>query len=310
MLMGGGAGSVGELPPMKVAITGGTGFVGRHLAEALLEDDHQVVLLARGINKFGSHLIDSEHVEFIKLGLNSAPELVAAFEGCEAVAHCAGINREWKDQTFESVHIEGTRNVLAACRQTGVRKVLLTSFLRARPRCGSAYHESKWKAEELVRGSGLDYTVFKIGVIHGEGDQFVAHLRKVLTMMPIFGQVGLREKTARPVAVRDVAELMLCSLTDERLSKVTVPVVGPEELSMNEVVGRVADQIKGRPLVIPLPVAVHRVAAWMMEQTMKTPLLTLAQVTMLSEGLSEAAPPFQPLPSDLEPTTPFLRGES
>lgn len=292
---------------MKVAITGGTGFVGRHFAQALLDQGHQVVLVARGVNTLGSELLDDEGVSQVKVGLGSAAELADAFAGCEAVAHCAGINREKEEQTFEAVHVEGTRNVLAACRQNGVGKVLLTSFLRARPKCGSPYHESKWRAEELVRSSGLDYTVLKAGVIHGDGDQFVTHLDKVLRVLPVFGRVGFKKRTARPVAVEDMVALMLTCLTDPRLKEATVPVVGPEELSMAELVSRIGERFAVNPVVIPLPVGLHMAMAWAMERLMDVPLVTMAQIRMLSEGLSEVAPPCDELPQDLQPATPFLK---
>jgi len=122
---------------MKVAITGATGFVGSHLSTRLTSEGHEVVHTARR-------------------GLGDVDELTAALAGCKAVAHCAGINREIGDQTYARVHIEGTRNVIAAAKNAGVEKIVLMSFLRARSNCGSPYHESNWDAEEIVRNSGLD----------------------------------------------------------------------------------------------------------------------------------------------------------
>lgn len=84
-----------------------------------------------------------------------------AFEGCEVVAHCAGINREIGGQTYQRVHIDSNANVLEAAKRAGVRKVIMLSFLRARPDCGYSYNESKRAAEELIRDSGLDYTILR-----------------------------------------------------------------------------------------------------------------------------------------------------
>ncbi|GAA1823383.1 NAD(P)H-binding protein [Agromyces salentinus] len=72
--------------------------------------------------------------------------MTRAFEGCEVVAHCGGIKREIDDQIYKRVHIEGTANVIEAAKRAGVRKVIVLTFLRARPDCGSAYHASKWAA--------------------------------------------------------------------------------------------------------------------------------------------------------------------
>ena len=146
---------------MKIAITGGTGFVGRHLARALVEQNHEVVLISRGKDTRDETIHELNGATFEAIGTNSPDELARVFQGCDAVAHCAGINREVGEQTFERVHVEGTRTVVEAARQAGVGKIALLSFIRARPNCGSSYHESKWRAEEVVRASGLDYTILK-----------------------------------------------------------------------------------------------------------------------------------------------------
>lgn len=147
---------------MKIAITGGTGFIGRHLAAALRADGHEVLAYGRGF--------DVEH----------------AFDGCDAVAHCAGINREIGEQTYERVHVAGTRAVVEAAKRAGVRKIVMMSFLKARPYCGSPYHESKWAAEEIIRNSGLDYTIVKAGMTCGRGDHMLDHLSHALFTFPHF----------------------------------------------------------------------------------------------------------------------------
>src|SRR6185503_7556422 len=142
---------------MRIAITGATGFVSSHLTNRLESEGHELVLIARGSRKDDVRLVVSD--------LSDVNVLTESFEGCNVVAHCAGINREIGDQTYDRVHVQGTRNVVEAAKSAGVRKIVLMSFLRARPLCRSPYHESKWEAEEIVRNSGLDYTVIKAGVI-------------------------------------------------------------------------------------------------------------------------------------------------
>jgi len=75
-----------------------------------------------------------------------------------------------------------------------VKRILLMSFLRARPNCNSPYHESKWAAEEIVRQSGLDYTIFKAGIVYGRGDHMLDHLSHALHTLPFFATVGLRKR--------------------------------------------------------------------------------------------------------------------
>jgi uncharacterized protein YbjT (DUF2867 family) len=290
---------------MRVAITGGTGFVGRHLARELVARGHEAVLIARGKDVRDESIYKLSGTSFFASDLSDPEELRRAFSGCDAVAHCAGINREIGVQTYQRVHIDGTRNVAEATRQAGARKIVLLSFLRARPNCGSAYHGSKWAAEEIVRASSLDYTIFKAGVIYGRGDHMLDHLSHALYTFPVFGLVGLKEKPIRPLAVEDlVAAIMGCFL-DGRLSNKTVSITGPEEIALGDAVRRVGQVIEKHPLYFPVPIAIQRVIAWVAERTMKIPLLSLAQLRILSEGIVEALPACDALPADLLPAAPF-----
>ena len=280
---------------MKIAITGATGFVGTHLTSRLESEGHELVLIARR----------SRNDRVAVSDLSNAEQLRELFAGCKAIAHCAGINREIGEQTYQRVHIEGTRNVVEAAKAAGVEKIVLMSFLRARPNCGSAYHESKWEAEEIVRNSGLDYTILKAGVVYGRGDHMLDHLSHALHTFPIFGLVGMKEKSIRPLAVEDLVHVMRAALVDRRLKRQTVAVLGPEEIYLSEAVRRVAEVVGKQPLMFPLPVVCHLSMASFFEWTMKVPLTSLAQVRILSEGVTEPGSPVVPLPYDLVPTRRF-----
>src|SRR5438132_1405301 len=225
---------------MRIAITGGTGFVGRHLAERLAAAGHEVVVVARGVDRRDETVRSLPGVRFAAASIIDEAALVEAFRGCAAVAHCAGINRELGAQTYTAVHVAGTRAVVDAARTAGVERVALLSFLRARPDCGSGYHESKWAAEEIVRASGLEWTVLKCGVIYGRGDHMLDHLSRALHTFPVFLLVGFGDcRQMRPVAVEDVARILVATAHEQRLAGLTVPVLGPELLTLSAAVRRV-----------------------------------------------------------------------
>jgi len=292
---------------VKVAITGGTGFVGRQVVRLLAGEGHELVLLARGLDRTEPSVRSLPGARFVALSLEHPNELAQAFAGCDAVVHCAGINRELGEQTYQRVHIEGTRHVIETARQAGVRRLVLISFLRARPNCGSAYHESKWAAEELVRQSGLDYTVLKCGVIYGPGDHLLNHLSHAFYTFPLFAFVGFKDKPIRPNAVADVAQIVRAAVVEGVLSRKTAAVVGPEEMTLREAVRRVAEVVGRHPLMFPLPVWFHYVLGWCLERLMKVPMVSVAQVRMLREGLAEPAPASacDPMPAELTPKLPF-----
>src|SRR5262245_39031555 len=247
---------------MRIAITGGTGFVGGHLARLLSAEGHDVVLVARGADRRDDAIRHLPNATFCPAGTGDEERLAAAFAGCDAVAHCAGINREIGAQTYDRVDVRGTQSVVNAGGRAGVKKIALVSFLRARPDCGSGYHESKFAAEAIVRASGLDYTVFKPGVIYGRGDHMLDHLSHAFHTFPLFGLVGFEERLVRPLAVADFVHVMRAALVDNRLSRQTVAVTGPEEMPLTEAVRRVARAVNKRPLMFPMPLWWHYAFAW------------------------------------------------
>lgn len=269
---------------MRVAITGGTGFVGRNLAERL--DDAVVVSRRNGVD------------------ITDIEALTTAFEGCDAVAHCAGINRELGEQTFRRVHVDGTRAVVEAARRAGVRRIVLVSFLRARPDCGSGYHESKWEAEEIVRASDIPHTILKSGMIYGPGDHMVDHVTKAVRTLPFFWTVGYRERTARPVPVDDAVDVLIAAL-EGRIEEPTIAVVGADEVTLGEAIRRIARVAGRRPAFLPVPTWMVRVLAQLTEWAMVVPLVAKAQARMLAEGVSEPAPFAPEAPLGIRPSRPF-----
>ncbi|MDQ4125988.1 MAG: NAD(P)H-binding protein, partial [Actinomycetota bacterium] len=214
-----------------------------------------------------------------------------------------GINREIGAATYEAVHVDGTRNVVTAAERAGVRRLALVSFVRARPDTGSPYHDSKWKAEEIVRASSLAWTVLKPGMMYGRGDHMLDHLSKALMTFPVY--VGIGNRRVRPLAIDDAVRVLEASLVGGRLPRKSVPVLGPTELSFDEVARRVARVMGKRRLFLRAPIAFHYLLARISELVMNVPLVARAQVRMLEEEFVEATFAPDELPEDLEPRVAF-----
>lgn len=290
---------------MKIAITGGTGFIGRHLAGDLLERGHEVIVIARG--QYSRNTSPVPGATFVPLDIHDTDRLREVFQGCDAVAHCAGTSVEDGKQTFRQLHVEGTRSAVKAAEAGGVKKFVLLSYLNVRPNVRSAYHTTKWEGEEIVRASKLNFTILKAGLIYGPGDHLLHNLSSLFRRMPVFATVGLKEKTVRLVAVEDLVPVIRACLLDEnRFARQTVAVTGPEEFPFSQAARRIARAMgKSSLLVIPFPVVFQRMLAWFSERFMPKPLITRAQVQMLADGISTPTLESVPLPDDLAPKTLF-----
>ncbi|MBC7876335.1 MAG: NAD(P)H-binding protein [Anaerolineales bacterium] len=290
---------------MKIAITGGTGFIGRHLARDLIAHGHEVIVIARG--NYSRNTQPIEGATFIALDANDTTKLTEAFRGCEAVAHCAGTSVEDGKQTLQRLHADGARSAVTAAENAGVKKFVLLSYLSVRPNVNSAYLTTKWQGEEIVRASKINYTILKAGLVYGAGDHLLNNLSNLFKKMPIFAQVGLKEKQVRLLAVEDLVNVIRETLLDEtRLSRQTVAVTGPEEFPFSRAAKRIAKAM-GKPslIVLPFPVFFHRILAFFSERFMPKPLITKSQVQMLADGISQATPESIQLPDDMKPKIGF-----
>ncbi len=290
---------------MLVAITGGTGFLGGQFARYLVANGHFAKLLARGVNHKDEAIRKLPNMSFTPILFTDDRKLGMALTSCDAVAHLVGINRETSKGDYHRVHVESTVKIIHAARKASVKKLILVTYLKARPRCLSAYLESKWEAEEIVRNSDLDYTILKPPMIFGPGDHMVSHIARSLETVPIFAPVGILQKKIRPVAVKDMCDIMMTALKTDRLSRQTYAVLGPEELTLGDCVKRVAKVMRKPVLVAPAPSICHYMMATVLEKASNDPLISLAQVRMLAEDMSKPLKSSATLPEDLQPKIPF-----
>lgn len=259
-----------------VAVTGGTGFAGRAVVGALGRHGYRLRCLVRPGSE---RLLPREAgVEPITGDVTTPAGLADAVRGVDAVVHLVGIIREHpaRGVTFERLHTQATEHVLAAARGAGVRRFVHMSALGTRPEARSRYHRTKWAAEQAVRGSGLDWTIFRPSVIFGPGDGLVTLLARLVRWFPVVPVIGDGQNRFQPVAVGDVAEGFARALERPAAAGQVFEVGGPRAYTFDELLDEIGRAL-GRRHVPKL----HH------------PVGLMAPVVSVLEGL-----PFFPLTSD------------
>ncbi|MFD2608543.1 complex I NDUFA9 subunit family protein [Deinococcus taklimakanensis] len=262
---------------IKVLVTGATGFVGRAITAEVQRRGHEVVAASRS----GQAVAGAPGV---KLDVTNAESTRRVFQDVQpdAVVHLVGIIQERGDQTFQRVHVDGTRNVLAATPR-GARFIHM-SALGAGEIPGSRYSVTKGEAEGLVERSGLAWTVFRPSLIFGVGDDFFGRvLKQLVSTGPVVPQIGDGGFPFRPVSVEDVAAAFAQALERPQTAGRAYALTGPEQFTFRQLLDLELSALGRKKPVVPVPLPLMDVAVPLMNLLPFAPI-TRDQYAMLKAG--------------------------
>lgn len=265
---------------MDIFIAGGTGFVGGHLRSVLLEKGHTIRLLCHRRTAVAANGLQT--VE----GDATRPETwSAALRGCDAAINLIGIIREFPNRgvTFDRLHVQATQSIIDSCRKAGIKRYLHMSALGARPEAASAYHRTKYLAEERVRNSGLYFTIFRPSIIFGPKDDFVNKLAGFIRTYPAVPVIGDGSYRLQPIAADDVARCFAESLQMPGTIGQSYELCGPDRLTYTEMLDIIGKTL-GKDIVPKLksPAGLVKTAARLMQGFSFFPVTT-DQIDMLME---------------------------
>lgn len=277
---------------MRVALFGGTGFVGSYVCDKLVAAGHELALLVR---QGSEHKVrQSGHARLVTGSIDDHRAIEETLDGCGAAIYLVGILREDPSRglTFRALQYDGATRVIDAARRLGIPRFLLMSANGVKPD-GNDYQRTKYEAERYLADSGLSGTVFRPSVVFGNPRgrmEFCTQLRDQVLRPPLPAPLffsGLSPAAGSfdmsPVWVEDVAEAFVRSLADVTTAGEVSPLGGAETLSWRQILERIAEASGRRKLYVPVPVAPVAVAATLLQRFPFFPM-TRDQLDMLMEG--------------------------
>ena len=211
-----------------ITITGANGFVAKNLRNFLSKNHIKVIAIAR--KTFQKH--HTETMVYSKTLLEKG--LQNKLRNCDALVHLIGIGKQSSKYNFED-NIDLTKNMIQTCKKSGIKKIVYISGLGVTKNSRSDYFISKYKAEQEIINSGLDYTIFRPSYIVGKKDYLskfiLKQIKKGIVIIPGSGKYHLQ-----PIFVEDVAKIILESISEKKFSNKILDLVGPEIIKFEDFV--------------------------------------------------------------------------
>jgi NADH dehydrogenase len=246
-----------------ILVTGASGFVGRHIVRALLAAGKDVRSLVRDPGKaadLGGEEIQGDMADPVSLR--------RAVEGVDAVIHLVAI-RQGKEETFQRVMVQGSRDLLDAAKEAGVRRFVAMSALGTSETNKDLvpYYGAKWEIEQLVKSSGLDHVIFRPSFIFARDGGIIPTFRRLVKLAPVTPIIGSGEQRIQPIWADDLAAYFVQGLDLDAAANRTFELGGPDAVTWNEFWARfrLALGVRRRPSV-HVPVGLMKVNALVTER--------------------------------------------
>ncbi len=263
----------------NILVLGGTGFVGRHLCEKLQREGWSVTVpTRRAVNaKSVQHL---PRLTVVEANVHDPAALMRLLPGHDAVVNLVAI-LHGSESAFERVHVALPQSLARACEATGVTRVVHVSALGVAADSPARYQRSKARGEASLRAAALDLTVLRPSVIFGAGDRFLNLFAQLQSIFPVVPLAGAHARF-QPVWVEDVAQAVVASLGQSSSIGQTYECAGPEVLTLADLVRIAGRHGSHQRPVLPLPMAVGRLQAMLMELAPGEPLMSRDNLAAMS----------------------------
>jgi len=298
----------------KVTVFGGTGFLGRHVVQHLLEADYPVRVASRHPERAAA-LFPDVHLGFesTHADIDDDGSVAAAVAGVHGVVNAVSLYMESGQQTFHSVHVTGAERVARLAREAGVERLVHVSGIGSDANSTSLYIRSRGEGERVVCEAFPSATLVRPSVLFGRGDAFVSPLAAMLHRLPAFPLFGGGRTRLQPAYVEDVAEAITRAMRKFD-SKLCYELGGPRVYTYRSLLEVIAQSLGTRPLLVPVPFDLWRMLALAAEMFPHPPITrNQVELMQIDNVVSRDSPGFAELqisPRSLEDALPAILGLS
>jgi NADH dehydrogenase len=268
---------------MNVLVTGATGFVGPAVANAIGDAGHHVRVLERKPGSWSKAKIRCQ--EAVQGDMTDPDSLRRAVDGREVVVHLVAI-RQGKEEQFHRIMVEGTRSLIAAAKDAGVKRFVLMSALGTTEETKDLvpYYHAKWTQEKDLEASGLEYVVFRPSFVFGREGGILPTFRKLARLTPVTPITGPGTQRIQPIWIDDVAAYFAAAVDKPEAANRTFEVGGPDQVTWNEFWDRLKQALRVRRPSVHVPMGFMRLNALLTERLPGNIPLTRDLLKMLEAG--------------------------
>ena len=241
----------------KIAILGGTGFLGQSLCNRLSKDGYMLKVPTRNREYNRDNLILLPNLELIETDIHNSDDLKELLIDCDAVINLVGILNEKRNngKGFRKVHVELVKNLISICKLHGIRRILQISALGTDAKNGKSFYlKTKGEAEKLLHSNsvGIKTTILRPSVIFGKKDSFFNRFAKLLKICPFFFPLACYKTKFSPIYVLDVVEMIAKSINDPNSYNKSYQLCGPKNYSLKNLISFTSETLDLKCVIIPL----------------------------------------------------------
>jgi uncharacterized protein YbjT (DUF2867 family) len=268
---------------VKVLVTGATGFVGPAVANAIVDAGHEVRVLERKPGSWSKARIRCQ--EAVQGDMTDPESLRRAVAGRDVVVHLVAI-RQGRPEQFQRVMVEGTRSLIAAAQEAGIKCFVLMSALGTSEQTKDLvpYYNAKWQQERDVEDSGLEFVIFRPSFVFGREGGILPTFRKLARLTPVTPITGPGTQRIQPIWIDDVASYFAAAVDKPEAANRTFELGGPDTVSWNEFWERLKRALGVRRPSVHVPMGFMRLNALVTERLPGDIPLTRDLLKMLEAG--------------------------